>query len=75
VLGLVGSLVALSAWGTHGFGEQDARATLRVVLPSATSIGAGILVIFSGLFASLLTLRSAGPRVVTGQQSRVTTRR
>jgi Glycosyl transferase family 2 len=75
LLGLAGSLVALSSWGSHGFGEQDARATLRVVLPSATSIGAGILVIFSGLFASLLTLRSTGPRVATGQPSRVTTRR
>jgi hypothetical protein len=62
LLGIAGSLVALGAWGSRGFGTQDARATLRVVLPSATAIGAGMLVIFSGLFASLLTLRATGPR-------------
>lgn len=61
LLGLAGSLIAVSAWGSQGFGEQDARATLRVVLPSATAIGVGILTIFSGLFASLLTLRPSGP--------------
>jgi hypothetical protein len=57
VLGVAGSVLAFSAWGAHGFGAQDARATLRVVLPSATVLATGVLVIFSGLFASLLTLR------------------
>jgi hypothetical protein len=57
LLGIAGSLLAVGAWGSRGFGAQDARATLRVVLPSATAIAAGMLVIFSGLFASLLTLR------------------
>ena len=56
-LGLTGSILALSAWGASGFGEQDARAAIRVVLPSATAIATGMLVIFSGLFASLLNLR------------------
>jgi Glycosyl transferase family 2 len=56
-LGLTGSILALSAWGASGFGEQDARAAIRVVLPSATAIATGMLVIFSGLFASLLSLR------------------
>jgi hypothetical protein len=56
-LGLTGSILALSAWGASGFGEQDARAAIRVVLPSSTAIASGILTIFSGLFASLLTLR------------------
>ncbi len=61
VIGLGGSALAVGAWGSVGFGEQDARAALRVVLPSATAVGTGILVIFSGLLASLLTLRSASP--------------
>jgi hypothetical protein len=56
-LGLCGTILALSAWGNAGFGDQDARAAIRVVVPSATLIATGILVIFSGLFASLLTLR------------------
>jgi Glycosyltransferases involved in cell wall biogenesis len=62
LLGLAGGLLAFGAWGSRGFGEQDARATLRVVLPSATAAAAGTLVIFSGLFASLLTLRASGPQ-------------
>jgi Glycosyl transferase family 2 len=56
-LGIAGTVLAFTAWGAHGFGQQDARATLRVVLPSATVLATGVLVIFSGLFASLLTLR------------------
>jgi hypothetical protein len=69
-VGLTGSILALSAWGASGFGEQDARAAIRVVLPSATAIATGILVIFSGLFASLLNLR-----VVHAQVSSATARR
>jgi glycosyltransferase involved in cell wall biosynthesis len=56
-IGLTGSILALSAWGASGFGEQDARAAIRVVLPSVTAIASGTLIIFSGLFGSLLTLR------------------
>jgi glycosyltransferase involved in cell wall biosynthesis len=62
-IGLVGSILALEAWGHAGFGSQDARAAIRVVVPSATAIATGILVIFSGLFGSLLTLRIANPHV------------
>lgn len=56
-VGLTGTILALTAWGSAGFGEQDARAAIRVVVPSATAIATGILIIFSGLFASLLSLR------------------
>ena len=62
-IGLVGSILALNAWGHAGFGSQDARAAIRVVLPSATAIATGILVIFSGLFGSLMTLRIVNPHV------------
>jgi hypothetical protein len=65
-LGLVGSILALSAWGASGFGEQDSRAAIRVVLPSVTAIATGILIIFSGLFASLLTLRVVNSPVPSG---------
>lgn len=67
LLGVAGGLLAFGAWGSSGFGDQDPRAALRVVLPSATAIGCGILIIFSGLFASLLTLRAA-----TGAAARAT---
>ena len=56
-IGLTGTILALSAWGAGGFGDQDTRAAIRVVLPSSTAIATGILIIFSGLFASLMTLR------------------
>jgi hypothetical protein len=62
LLGLVGTALALTAWGRSGFGAQDARATLRVVLPSATAISLGVVGIFSGLLTSLLTLRRTPQR-------------
>jgi len=60
--GLVGTTIALTTWGSTGFGNLDTRETLRVVLPSATAIGLGMISVFSGLFASLLTLRGMRPR-------------
>jgi len=60
--GLIGTTIALTTWGSTGFGNLDARDTLRVVLPSATAIGLGVIGVFSGLFASLLTLRGMRPR-------------
>jgi hypothetical protein len=59
LIGLAGTILALTAWGRTGFGVQDARATLRVVIPSATTITLGAIAIFSGLLTSLLTLRRA----------------
>ncbi|MFK3981450.1 glycosyltransferase family 2 protein [Micromonospora sp. NPDC050397] len=61
LLGLAGSILAVTAWGTTGFGQQDLAETLRVVLPSSTVIGLGMTVLFSGLFASLLNLRRVSP--------------
>ncbi|HEX6873572.1 MAG TPA: glycosyltransferase family 2 protein [Micromonosporaceae bacterium] len=58
-LGVIGTILALTVWGRGGFGALDARATLRVVLPSATAIATGVLIIFSGLLGSLVTLRVA----------------
>lgn len=60
--GLIGTTIALTAWGRTGFGDLDPRGTLRLVLPSATAIGLGLIGVFSGLFASLLTLRGMRPR-------------
>ena len=50
-------MIALTKWGQTGFGELDPRATIRIVVPSATAIGLGVIGVFSGLFSSLLTLR------------------
>lgn len=63
--GGVGTVGALGYWREAGFGDLDPRGTIRLVLPSATAIALGVLVIFSGLFASLLTLRGVGPQKTT----------
>jgi len=57
LLGLAGTILAVTAWGASGFGAQDISATMRVVLPSSTAIGLGATLIFAGLFSSLLSLR------------------
>ena len=61
VLGLAGTVAALTSWGEQDFGALDPRGTIRLVLPSATAIALGVIGIFSGLFASLLTLRGMRP--------------
>jgi hypothetical protein len=64
LLGLLGTGLALGEWGRAGFGDLDPRGTIRLVLPSATAIGLGAIGVFSGLFASLLTLRGMRPKPV-----------
>lgn len=64
VAGLVGTVIALTTWGETGFGNLDPRGTIRLVLPSATAIGLGVIGVFSGLFTSLLTLRGRRPVAV-----------
>ncbi|MEH0973696.1 glycosyltransferase [Micromonospora sp. CPCC 205546] len=61
VAGGIGTGAAVARWGLDGFGDLDPHATLRVVLPSATAIALGVVVLFSGLVGSLLTLRPAHP--------------
>ena len=61
-LGLAGTIVAVSDWGSTGFGDLDPQGTIRLVLPSATAIALGVIAVFSGLVASLFTLRGAPRR-------------
>jgi len=57
--GLVGTIGALSAWGKADFGSLDPQGTIRIVLPSATAIAVGVVILCAGLFTSLLTLRKS----------------
>jgi hypothetical protein len=68
-LGLAGTILALTHWGETGFGNLDPRGTIRLVLPSATAIALGVIGVFAGLFASLLTLR--GVRTATTLTERI----
>jgi hypothetical protein len=61
--GTVGTVGALSAWGSADFGSLDPQGTIRLVLPSATAIAMGVTVLCSGLFTSLLTLRHSAALV------------
>ncbi len=57
--GVVGTIGALSAWGKANFGSLDPQGTIRIVLPSATAIAVGVVILCAGLFTSLLTLRKS----------------
>ncbi|GAA2704026.1 glycosyltransferase family 2 protein [Micromonospora olivasterospora] len=69
-LGVAGTVGAVSYWGLDGFGDLNPNDTLRVVLPSATAVALGVVVLFSGLVASLLTLRPAHPSPAIVRQPR-----
>ncbi|MEO3776439.1 glycosyltransferase family 2 protein [Micromonospora sp. B11E3] len=70
LVGTVGTVGAVSYWGLDGFGDLNPHETLRVVLPSATAIALGVVVFFSGLVGSLLTLRPAQPSPAIVRQAR-----
>jgi len=55
--GLVGTGIARASWGETGFGNLNPTDAVRIVLPSATAIALGVMVIFSGLLASLMLVR------------------
>ncbi|MER5334871.1 glycosyltransferase family 2 protein [Micromonospora sp. NPDC002717] len=69
VAGVAGTVGAVAYWGLDGFGDLNPHDTLRVVLPSATAIALGVVVLFSGLVGSLLTLRPTIPAPAIVRQS------
>ena len=60
--GGVGTAIGVGEWGQAGFGDLNPSHTLRIVVPSATAIALGAIIIFAGLLVSLLTLRGAPSR-------------
>ena len=69
-LGLAGTLMALGRWGEQSFGNLTPNTVIRLVLPSATMIAIGVVVIFAGFFASLLTLRGVQATAVPAPSAR-----
>jgi glycosyltransferase involved in cell wall biosynthesis len=55
-LGLLGTLLALGAWRSLGYGNLDASSTLRLVIPSVTLLLLGGHTILASFFLSLLRL-------------------
>jgi glycosyltransferase involved in cell wall biosynthesis len=57
LIGLAGSLYAVGAWGVRSFGPLDASKTLRIIIPSVTSLTLGGQIVLSSFFLSVLGLR------------------
>ena len=57
LLGIGGSVVAVSGWASRNFGALNPDQMLRVVMPSVFSLTLGVQVICSSFFLSILGLR------------------
>jgi glycosyltransferase involved in cell wall biosynthesis len=57
VLGIGGSIFAVSGWIKESFGALDAEHMLRIVMPSVFSLTIGVQIVFSSFFLSILGLR------------------
>jgi glycosyltransferase involved in cell wall biosynthesis len=57
VLGIGGSIFAVSGWAKESFGALDAEHILRVVMPSVFALTLGVQIICSSFFLSILGLR------------------
>ncbi len=54
VIGLAGSIYALSTWGQHAFGQLNPSETLRLVIPATTCLTLGFQTVLSSFFLSVL---------------------
>jgi glycosyltransferase involved in cell wall biosynthesis len=57
LLGLGGSIFAVSGWAKASFGALDSERMLRIVMPAVFSLMLGVQIIFSSFFLSILGLR------------------
>jgi glycosyltransferase involved in cell wall biosynthesis len=60
IVGVIGSLFAVSLWGSRSFGELGESATeltLRIVIVSGTAVALGLEAILASFFLSVLGLR------------------
>ncbi len=56
ILGLIGSLIALSYWKSRSFGSLDPSIAMRIVIPGVTLIVTGFQLTLSSFFLSILGL-------------------
>jgi len=57
LVGIAGSLFALSTWAQTNFGPMNSERLLRIVMPSVFALTLGPQIIFSSFFLSILGLR------------------
>jgi len=56
-IGIVGSILALSGWGSKSFGPLDPTHTMRLVIPTVTSLMLGVEIVLSSFFLSILGMK------------------
>ena len=57
LLGLAGSVYAVAIWEKTSFGPLVPSMTMRLAIPSATCLAAGLQIIFASFFLSILQVR------------------
>jgi glycosyltransferase involved in cell wall biosynthesis len=57
LVGVAGSIYALSGWGARSFGPLDPTRTMRIVIPSITALTLGFEIILSSFFLSILGMK------------------
>jgi glycosyltransferase involved in cell wall biosynthesis len=57
LVGLAGSIYAVSYWDARSFGPLNPSSTLRVVIPAVTALTLGCQILLSSFFLSILGLR------------------
>lgn len=63
--GLAGAAVTVGLWGRTGFGNLNPSKSIRLVLWSSTALALGIMLMFSGLLASLMLVRGTSSALAT----------
>jgi len=54
LLGIAGTVIAVTSWGAEGFGSLDPGLTMREVIPAAVLLTLGVQTIFASFFLSIL---------------------
>jgi glycosyltransferase involved in cell wall biosynthesis len=57
LVGVTGSVYALSGWGRTSFGPLEPTHTMRIVIPSVTALTLGFEIILSSFFLSILGMK------------------
>ena len=56
ILGIVVSIYAFVTWHGTGYGEMEPESLMRIIIPAATLIEAGIETVFASFFIGILKI-------------------
>jgi glycosyltransferase involved in cell wall biosynthesis len=62
VLGIIGTIMAMSSWHATGFGTLDANRMIRLVSPSVLCFSLGGSLLLGSFFAAVLQIKHSEPR-------------